>query len=137
MSAEENKKLVERLYAEAATGNYEPMFGAFAKDMVWTIIGSTPISGAYKGIEEIQGTLAPKMMNSFEEVPRMIVDRLIADDDHVVVLAHGEGGRSKNSTECNNTYCHVLRLEDGKFVELIEYCDTDLIMKAGLGQVTA
>ncbi|MEQ9464491.1 MAG: nuclear transport factor 2 family protein [Haliea sp.] len=137
MSAEENKKLVEHLYAAVATGDYGPMFGAFAESMVWTIIGSTPISGVYAGIKEIQSALAPKMMNSFEEVPRMIVDRLIADDDHVVVLAHGEGGRSKNGTECNNTYCHVLRLEDGKLVELIEYCDTDLIMKAGLGQAAS
>lgn len=134
MSSEENKKLVEHLYAEAAKGNNEPMLNAFAEDMVWTIIGSTPVSGTYKGQKEILENLVPKLMSSFESVPKLIVDRLIAEGDLVVVLAHGEGGRTKNGTEYNNTYCHVLRLEDGKFVEFIEYCDTDLIMKAGLGK---
>lgn len=134
MSSEDNKKLVQHLYAEAARGNSEPMFGAFAENMVWTIIGSTPVSGTYEGLEEIHGKLAPKLMSSFEEVPKLIVDRLIAEEDYVVVLAHGEGGKSKNGKEYNNTYCHVLKLQDGRFVEFVEYCDTALILKAGLGE---
>ncbi|MGD8600659.1 MAG: nuclear transport factor 2 family protein [Gemmatimonadota bacterium] len=134
MSSEENKKLVAHLYSEAANGNNEPMANAFAEDMVWTIIGSTPVSGTYRGLQEIRGTLAPNLMSSFETTPRLIIDRLIAEDDQVVVLAHGEGGETKNGTEYNNAYCHVLRLRDGKLVELLEYCDTDLVIKAGLGQ---
>lgn len=134
MTAEQNKKLVAHLYSKAANGNNEPMASAFADDMVWTIIGSTPVSGTYDGLEEIRGVLAPKLMSSFETIPRLIIDRLIAEGDHVVVLAHGEGGRTENGTEYNNSYCHVLRLRDGKFVEFLEYCDTDLVMRAGLGQ---
>lgn len=134
MSAAENKELVEYLYAEAAKGNTEPMLGAFDENMVWTIIGSTPVSGTYRGVEEIHSDLVPKLMSSFEETPKLIVDRLIAEGDHVVVLAHGEGGRTKNGTEYNNTYCHVLKLQESKFVEFVEYCDTDLILKAGLGE---
>ena len=134
MNSEENKKLVAHLYSEAARGNNEPMTNAFAEDMVWTIIGSTPVSGTYRGLQEIRETLAPKLMSSFEATPRLIVDRLIAEDDQVVVLAHGEGGKTKNGTEYNNTYCHVLRLRGEKFVEFLEYCDTDLVIKAGLGQ---
>lgn len=41
MSSDENKKVVEYLYAESAKGNNEPMFNAFAETIVWTNIGST------------------------------------------------------------------------------------------------
>ena len=49
MRSEENKNRVKYLYEEAAKGNNEPMFNAFADDMAWTIIGSTPVSGTYGG----------------------------------------------------------------------------------------
>jgi ketosteroid isomerase-like protein len=30
----------------------------------------------------------------------------------------------------NNTYCIVLRLADGKIVQVDEYCDTELVTEA-------
>jgi ketosteroid isomerase-like protein len=110
------------------------MPGAFAENMVRTIIGSIPVSSAYKVLREIQEKLFPKLIASFECMPKLMIDLLIAEDDYVVVLIHGERGISKNDTDYNKTYCHVLKLIEGKFVEFLEYCDIDLIIKAELGR---
>jgi ketosteroid isomerase-like protein len=45
----------------------------------------------------------------------------------VVVVDHGEGGITKEGKGYNNTYCNVIRLQDGKIAEVTEYCDTALV----------
>jgi uncharacterized protein len=55
-----------------------------------------------------------------------IADRLIAEGDYVVVEARGRN-TTKAGLPYNNTYCHVLRLEDRKLKQWFEYADTALV----------
>ena len=72
-------------------------------------------------------------MASFKSIPSFVIEKIIAEDDFVVVVAHGEGGVSKNGKAYNNTYCHVMRMKDAKIVEVTEYLDTALVHEAEIG----
>ena len=48
-------------------------------------------------------------------------------------ILNGEGGIAKNGMEYNIIYCFVIQVKDGKIKEIKEFCDTDLIQKAELG----
>ena len=129
MTSKENKELVRHIFAEIGKGNHQPFMNAVAEDFTLTFVGTTPVSGTYKGIKEVSEEFIGPVMSSFETPPTVVVDRIIAEDDFVVV-AHGESGVAKNGHPYNNTYCHVMRLQDGKLVESTEYCDTALVNAA-------
>ena len=134
MTSKENKEIVRHLFEEVNKGNSQPFVDAMAEDLTLTLIGTTPISGTFKGVKEVSEKVMPRIMSSFKSQPRVVIDRLIAEDDFVVVVAHGEGGVAKNGHPYNNTYCHVMRLKDGKLVESTEYLDTALVNAARIGQ---
>ena len=134
MISKENKELVRHIFAEIGKGNHQPFLDAVAEDFTLTCIGTTPVSGTYKGIKKVGEEFIAPVMASFETPPTLVVDKIIAEDDFVVVVAHGEGGVAKNGVAYNNTYCHVWRLQDGKLVESTEYLDTALVNAAGIGQ---
>ena len=129
-----NKELVRHIFTEIGKGNHQPFLDAVSNDFTVTCIGTTPVSGTYKGIKEVGEKFIAPVMASFETPPVVVIDRIIAEDDFVVVVAHGEGGIAKNGVPYNNTYCHVMRLQDGKLVESTEYLDTALVNAAGVGQ---
>ena len=136
MTSKENKELVRHIFTEIGKGNHQPFLEAVAEDFTVTCIGTTPLSGTYKGIKKVGEEFIAPVMASFEIPPTVVVDRIIAEGDFVVVVAHGEGGVAKNGVAYNNTYCHVMRLQDGKLVESTEYLDTALVNAARLGQYT-
>ena len=133
MTSKENKELVRRMFEEINKGNTQLFMDTMSEDITLNLIGTTPISGTYKGIQEVVGKAMPKIMSSFKSQPRVVIDKIIAEGDYVVLIAHGEGGVSKNGKDYNNTYCHVMRLKDGKLVESTEYLDTALVNEVGIG----
>lgn len=131
--SDQNKQVVNNAFEQADKGNVEGFLNALSDDFKWITIGSTEVSGTYdtKGLLEVY---FPKIMASFESMPIIVPDRLIAEDDYVIRLGHGEGGVAKNGMVYNNTYCFVIQVKDGKIKEIKEFCDTDLVRKAGLGK---
>ena len=53
MGAAGNKELVWHLYSELSRGNSRPLGECLAPDVVWTIIGSTRLSGTFRGLDEV------------------------------------------------------------------------------------
>ncbi len=129
---QENKTIVNNAFEQAEKGNLEGFLSSLADDFKWTTIGSTGVSGTYdtKGLLE---NYFPKIAASFESMPIIVPDRIIAEDDYVIRLGHGEGGIAKNGMVYNNIYCFVIQVKDGKIKEIKEFCDTDLVQKAELG----
>jgi ketosteroid isomerase-like protein len=58
---------------------------------------------------------------------RTIAHRFIAEGDHVVVEGRGDMV-TKAGVRCDNEYCLVYRLDNGKIVEIREYCDSALCL---------
>lgn len=129
MSAQENKTLVRSFFQASNNGDMETSMGLIADDIVWTNIGTTSFSGTHRGISELQEKLLGPLFSRLESGVRMTVHRLIAEGDYVVAQMSGEA-QTRDGRPYNNTYCWIIRLRDGKFAEVTEYMDTELITSA-------
>ncbi len=129
MSAMENKQLLQRIFAELAQGNGTPFVESWAEDFRWTIIGTTSWSKTYQGKQAVMQDLMQPLFARFADRYTNTAHRFIAEDDYVVVECRGHV-TTKTGKPYNNTYCYVIRLEDGKLRELTEYSDTALIEAA-------
>jgi uncharacterized protein len=126
MSAAENKKLLQEIYAGAAKGDGRLFFQSLAEDVVWTVTGQYSWSRSFRGKEAIKTELFGHLRAVLEPPLKTIAHRFIAEDDHVVIEARGDNV-SKDGQRYDNQYCMVYRLEDGKIAEIREYCDSILV----------
>lgn len=122
MEATENKKLV----TDALSGVGVSFLHILAEDIRWTLIGSTKYSGTYVGKKEAIEKLLVPLGEQLEAGIEPHIQRVIAEDDHVVVQLQGRAC-TKSGIPYENTYCMVIRLEDGKIKEITEYLDTELV----------
>lgn len=126
MSAAANKTLVRKFFEAGNRGEVERMFSMMVDDITWTDIGSHRFAGTYRGKDALGAQLFGPLMGSFKAGLHGEIDRLIAEDDMVVVQVRGTA-ELHDGTPYNNTYCHVIRIADGRIAEVTEYMDTALI----------
>lgn len=126
MSAEENKKIVQKFYEASNGGDIDTCMNLIADDIKWTNIGSTSLSGTFKGKAELQEKLLGPLFGRLEQGIFTTVHRLIAEDDYVVAQTSGTAA-STDGRPYNNTYCWIIRFRDGQFAEVTEYMDTELV----------
>ena len=126
MTAAENKRIVEQFFEASNQGDMHTSMSIISNDTVWKEIGTSIFSGTYHGMDELQEKLLGPLFGQLKQGIRMEIDRLIAEEDHVVALTSGFAETLHGKTY-NNTYCWVIKLHDGKFVEVIEYMDTELV----------
>lgn len=129
MSAADNKRLLQEVFAELARGNGRPFVDSMADDIRWTVTGQTKWSKTYEGKQAVISELLATLRAKIADRQKTIADRFIAEDDCVVVEARGEN-MTKSGVPYNNRYCFVFRLADGKVRELTEYMDTELVTAA-------
>lgn len=97
--------------------------------MRWTIIGSTPWSRTYEGKRPVLHELLRPLGRQLGGPSIIKANRFIAEGDHVVVQATGHNCMA-SGTPYENSYCWVIRMQEGKLAELTEYADTQLIAAA-------
>jgi ketosteroid isomerase-like protein len=125
----ENKRVIEHIYAELALGNSRPFVDALADDVRWSMIGSTAWSGVYEGKEAVLKSLLAPLRAQFAEQYTARAQRLIAEGDLVVAEVRGRV-KTTHGRRYDNTYCFIFRLEQGKIREMTEYLDTSLVEAA-------
>ncbi len=129
MSAAENKELIRHLFTEMSNGNVDAYLESLAEDGQFTIIGTTKYSGTFQSKQEfITRVLAP-LGAQLDGGLTLTIDNLVAEGEYVVMQSRGQS-RTKAGKTYNNTYCHVLRLAEGKVQELVEYLDPEVITAA-------
>ena len=126
MSLEENKKIVQKFYDAANIGDMETCFGLLADDIVWSNSGSTSLSGTFRGKEELYEKLLGPLFGALKGGIQTTVHRLIAEGDYVVARTSGQA-ETTDGRPYNNNYCWIIRIADGKFAEVTEFMDTELI----------
>jgi len=126
MAAEENKKLMEQIFAGLSNGDSRLLVESMADDFCWTVSGSTKWSKTYEGkqavLSELFGAVRPRIAGRM----RTTGLRFIAENDYVVVEARGNN-ITTDGKPYNNSYCFVFRLAAGKLKEVTEYMDTALV----------
>ena len=90
--AHPNEDLVRRGYKAFGTGDIATLSELFADDIVWHAGGRSPITGDYKGKDEVFGffaQLAERAGGTF----RIDIHDVLANDEHVVALVMATGER--------------------------------------------
>lgn len=129
MSAAENKSIITAIYAAMAEGDGRPFNAAMAEDFTWILEGTGAWSRTWRGRETVRRELLKPLFAQFATPYRCRAERIIAEDDNVVVLARGEV-TTVSGKPYNNSYCFVIRMRDGQMIELREYLDTELVAGA-------
>lgn len=124
-ATEANRRLVEHMFSEHAKGNPVPFVEAFADDVSWSTPGHSIWSRTHRGKRAVLDDLLGPVRAQLVERVRLVVHRIIADEQHVVVEAKGTA-TTKAGQAYNNEYCFIFRIAGGKVAEITEYLDSDL-----------
>ena len=124
-----NGTLVAEAFAAWEEGDFGPFFEIVADDVVWTVIGSTRISGTYRGKQAfLDGAVGP-IHDALSGPIRATVVNVFEAGDHVILQWRGES-TIRSGGSYDQVYCWVMRLAGGRIVETTAYLDTDLVRRA-------
>ncbi len=109
-----NEDLVRRGFAAFGTGDIAALRELLADDTVWHVGGRSPLTGDYKGKDEVFGffaQLAERAGGTF----RVDVHDVVANDEHVVALVKGTAERDGKTL--NDNGAQVFHVQGGKVTE--------------------
>jgi uncharacterized protein len=129
MSAADNKKLIQQVYADAANRSGTTFIDHIADDVRWVVTGQYSWSHTFVGREAVLKGLQGHVRSLFNERPRVVGHNFIAEGDYVVVEAKGDNV-TRTGVRYDNEYCIVWRVENGRIKEIKEYCDSALVERA-------
>jgi uncharacterized protein len=116
--SESNSAIIGKAYENFAHGNIPAVFAAFDEAITWHVPGHSPLSGDYKGHDEI-GAFFQRTMELSGGAFSIDVHNVLEDEDIVVALVTVNAQRKGISASFPEA--HVWRMKDGKAVEFREY----------------
>ena len=130
MTVIENKKLIEKWYIALAEGDFETIFDMHHKDVVYNMLGSTPVSGRIYGKDACcNGMIGQKLLEKLipEKIKFSKKWKIVAAEGNRVVGLMEGGGPTQSGEEYNQTYCEIFTIRGGKIIELHAFFDTVLV----------
>lgn len=128
LEAAKNRKLIEEAFDGWVRGDRAAFNNLLADDLRWTVIGKSPVSGCYRSKREFLEGAGARMAEKLATPIQPTLRHVIAYSDMVALVFDGRA-TGKNGTDYRQTYCWVLRLEDGRIREGTAYLDTELITR--------
>ena len=113
-----NAAIIRKAYEDFASGNIPAVFAAFDAMITWHVPGHSPLSGDYRGHEELGGFFG-RTMELSKGAFSIDVHNVLADGDVVVALVTVNAQR--NGVSASFPEVHVWRMRNGKAVEFREY----------------
>ncbi len=129
MSATEHVAAVRRAFEDVGAGNPTTLLQLLAADVVYTLIGSTRLSGTYYGRDAAVAHVFGPLGAALAEPLRFEIRGFIADGDRVAMEA-SSAAALRSGAPYGNTYCFVFRFAAGRVVEMTEYLDTQRVERA-------
>lgn len=117
------KEVVSSLFAKWEAGDSSGFFEAVADDVMWTAIGSTPISGVSHSKKEYMDKTYLPLQAVFSGSTSCKVKRIVAENDTAVVEWHGDTPLADGGIYSND-YCWVVRVAGNMLIEVTGYFDT-------------
>src|SRR5882724_1299310 len=104
MTADENKRLMQEIFAGLAVGDGRLFRESLAENVVMRVTGQYSWSRTFQGKASLLKDLYGYVGSLMSAPGRTIAERFIADDDVVVVEARGDM-ETKTGERYDNDYC--------------------------------
>jgi uncharacterized protein len=114
MAEHPNVQLLRTGYEAFSKGDMETIDKLFADDIVWHEGGRNPLSGDYKGKEQVFG-LFGKLIELSEGTLKIEIHDIVANDEHAVALVTLSASRKGRTF--SGTSVDVFHIRNGKAVE--------------------
>ena len=124
-----NKKLVEEFFNLLSIGSEKYLDFYTEESVIWTA-GENAIGGS-RNKDEVIG-FAANILDSFPKGINFKIMNLVAENEYVAVEVEGTAIHISGKPY-NNKYHFLIRIKNGKIIELKEYMDTELAAKVLLG----
>ncbi len=108
-------ELVRRAYKAFEEADVDFMRRFYADNIVWHVPGRGPVSGTYRGQEQVFGFLA-KLRELLPEGLEIELHDVLANDEHAVSLHRARGRRGDKVLD--NMEVLVSHIKDGRVVEV-------------------
>ncbi|SRR6266571_4332768 len=112
--AHPNEELVRKGYEAFASNDMAALNDLFADDVEWHAPGRNQLSGDYHGKDEVFASFG-KVAELTGGTFKLEIHDVLANDDHVVVLARATGDREGMKLDDNSV--QVFHILDGKITE--------------------
>jgi ketosteroid isomerase-like protein len=113
-----NEELVRKGYEAFSTGDVSSMRQLLDPDVVWHAGGRNPLSGDYRGVEEVLGFFG-RTMEHTQGSFRVSIEQVLVNDDGAAVVQRSSGER--NGKSFDDRGLQLFRISDGKAVEVWQY----------------
>ena len=113
-----NAQLLRRGYDAFAKGDIPTVLGIFAEDIAWHVPGRSPLSGDYRGHEEVVGFFTKAMELSGGSL-RVELEEILGGGARIVALTTVSAER--HGQAWSSPEVHVWRFQDARAVEFREF----------------
>jgi ketosteroid isomerase-like protein len=113
-----NATIIRKAYNDFALGDIPPVLEAFDTSITWHVPGHSPLSGDYKGHQEVVRFFQHTMELSGGTFA-LEVHHILAEEDIVVALVTAKARRNGHCAAFPEV--HVWRLANGKILEFREF----------------
>jgi uncharacterized protein len=121
--AEANRQLVARAFERWAQGGNGFFRDMLAPDVIWTIKGSSPVAGTYRGVDDfLNRAVKPFADRMATPLRPTAVHHIWSEADRVAVHWDGEG-TAKDGQRYRNSYVWMFRMADGRATEVVAFLD--------------
>ena len=127
---DQNKKITREFFEALSKGSDKYLDFYTDDSIIWTA-GNNAIGGTRTKKEIL--SFAQNILSAFPSGITFNITGITAEDERVAVEISGEAIHASGETY-NNQYHFLLRIKDGKILELKEYMDTQLAAKILLGE---
>lgn len=117
-----NKELLRAAFSRWAAGGSGFFDEVLAPDVAWTIEGSGPAAGTYRGKADFLDRAVAPFARLLATPVRPRVDAIWADGDDVVVQWRGTA-TTKRGRPYRNSYVWIFRMRDGRATAVTAFLD--------------
>lgn len=121
-AAERNKASVTAAFDRWSAGGSDFFNEVLSSNVVWTIEGSGPSAGTYRGRNDLIARAVSPLSNRLSTQIRPVSKRIWAEGDHVIINWKGEAV-ARDGKPYTNTYVWIFRMENGRATEVTAFLD--------------
>jgi len=117
-----NKQHVTEAFDRWAAGGTTFFSDILTPDVVWTIKGSGPSAGEYRGVDAFVEQAVRPFVSRLSSPVRPVRKQIWADGDHVIIQWDGVG-TARDGQAYRNSYAWIFHMRDGKAFEATAFLD--------------